>query len=472
MAIDKLPMLGVILSPEFRAALEPHPREKVVTGGWRGGKSELGACELYLPIIEDLYTQALGLSQPTPRLYWVIVSSYKAPKKEMDYLAQWAKTGGFLSRYHNSSPDANDSAAIDLWGGMYQYVTKTAQDIPAIAGEACDGVLCVEAGQMQDGVYQQVKGRVMDKRGRIVMSGTIEPTETAPRWMWYEKMADEWAKHPEVGEHESYSLPSWANLFAFPGGRTDPEILRNEFSDAAKKDANWFKRRFEGIPTGVSFPIYWQLTGPEEFAFNNPYPTWINGKGAGGHDFGTGGVYNHPSTLVALTMLNKGFENQNVLVVREAWSSLTQDQNVIEYNRRILSQKYSIPKTRWGFDPMQKEAAQLVDATVLKSRDTKVGYVEARLNRGTLLFDFSGPGVPALFEQMQNSHWVKKVIVGKGEVYEYDRSEDDLVAALEDAVAVVDADTSFSFGSGKVGGMAVKNPTRKTATPSRSFSRR
>ena len=467
-AISKLPRLGVILSPEFIAALEPHPREKIVTGGWRGGKSELGFCEFYLPILEDIYATTLGLIEPTPRLYWCIVSKYTAPKKEMDYLAEAAKAGGFLTRYHQPN---DDSAVLELYGGMYRYVTKTAQDIPAIAGDACDGVLCVEAGQMMDGIYEQIQGRVLDKRGWIVMSGTIEPTETAPRWLWYEKMADDWAKHPQPGERESYSLPSWANLSVFPYGRQDPEILRIEKSPASLKDKNYFKRRIEGIPTGYSMPIYWQLTEPDSFSFHHPDPTWINGRGAGGHDFGTGGIYNHPSTLVALTMLNKGIANQNVLVVRESWSSLTQDNNVIEYNRRIMGQRYSIPRARWGFDPMQREAADLVGASVFKSRNDKVSMVEARLNRGTLLFDMaphdSSPAeaaraqsVVAVFEQMQQAHWISKVVVGQGEKLEYDRSDDDLVAALEDAVAVVDGDGSFSFGTPrKFGGM--KSTTRR-----------
>jgi hypothetical protein len=466
----------VVLSPEFEASVLPRPREKTVTGGWQSGKSTGGGCDLILPVVESIVIKTIGMPwEDRQRLYWGVLPSYKAPCKEFDYLIDWAAKLGILTKRHQ--PD-NDSWTVELYGGLFKYQTKTGQDLAAIAGEPCDGVLVIEAGQIQDGIYDQVQGRVMTRRGWVDLTGTIEPAELAPRFTWFEKLAQEW-KDKKNPDQLHVSLPSWANRTAFPGGEFDPEIERLA-TVYGGRDSVQFKRRIAGEPVGVSFPIYWQLEGDRVAedgihprGFYDVNPVWMGGRGAGGHDFGTGGAYNHPSTLVACTILNKGIENQNIVVVREAWSSLTLDQNEIEYHRRRLSQKYGIPRDRWGFDPMQGEAAAMAGGKTTGgpgSRPEKVGMIEARLNRGTLLFDPEGPGVfsglgpdgrDGLYPQMKRVHWIKRVIAGRGEVYDYNRDDDDIVAALEDAIKIIDGEQGFSFRPGKLPGLSVKKAAPK-----------
>lgn len=469
---------STILSPELIAALTPHPREKIITGGQQGGKSYLGALEIVLSIAENQQKMLTGWLPDRPQLYWIILPNYKRANTEMEYLATMLEKFG-RTRAHFPP---NDSSRIELFNGKVVIETKTAMDIPAIAGEPCDGVLLSEAGSMEDGIRGQCIGRITTRRGWICYTGTIEPSEAQPKWMWYERLAKDWADTPSPGEKESYALPTWSNLSAFPGGRTDPEILRVEADHGV--DSNWFKRRIMGIPTGISNPIYWQMEDSVDRAFRGVNPVWISALGAGGHDFGTGGRYNHPSTLVAITALNQIvrplLENEkphNILVAREAWSSLTQDQQEIEYHRRRLSAKYGIPRTRWGFDPIQKEAAQMADAQTAGgpgSRMAKVGMVEARLNRNTILFDPDGPGVysglgedgsDGLVPQLRRVHFIERVLPGRGSVMEYDRTDDDLAAAFENAVAVIDGNQGFALPTGKgakLRGMAVKRPVQRT----------
>jgi len=68
--------------------------------------------------------------------------------------------------------------------------------------------------------------------------------------------------------------------------------------------------------------------------------------------------------------------------------------------------------------------------------------LRARLLDGRLLFDLSKPTVVKVFEQMKRVHYQKRTSPTKGEYYEYHRADDDLVAALENAVTVIDGGPS------------------------------
>ena len=119
-----------------------------------------------------------------------------------------------------------------------------------------------------------------------------------------------------------------------------------------------------------------------------------------------------------------------------------------------MSQRWNIPKSRWGFDPMLKQSAQLLGvqavATGKGARQRRVGLVETRLKERRLLFDMDIlPGdtqdererkarVRRLYEQMMRVHYIKKEVPGEGEVYVYNRSDDDGAAGLEDAIEVID----------------------------------
>jgi len=72
-------------------------------------------------------------------------------------------------------------------------------------------------------------------------------------------------------------MPTWTNRTVFPGGRTDPEILRleNQFSK------EWFMERFGGIPTPPKGLVFNEFrtnihTGTDErFRFDPTQPCYI-----------------------------------------------------------------------------------------------------------------------------------------------------------------------------------------------------
>ena len=94
---------------------------------------------------------------------------------------------------------------------------------------------------------------------------------------------------------------------------------------------------------------------------------------------------------------------------------------------------------RWGVDPNQTYAAKNdAWATAVKgnanSREFRIGLTTARLNWTKLYFDSTGSGVAELYREMQKIHRYKD---RQGQLI-LRRDKDDMTAALEDAIEVMD----------------------------------
>lgn len=441
-------LTGWDMSPEFEAALLPRPREKWVSGGWQAGKSVEGHCEIGVSIAEKFPRLDFGSQEQNLYRAWVVVPSYTAPKKEMDYLLQSLTRLGIVSghRFQEGS-----SSMVSLFGGRGVIETRTAQDPESIAGEPCDDVLVVEAGQMPEIIRTQAQGRIITRRGNITYTGTLEDDEAKPRYVWYAKAVADYLDRP-TEDMAAFSLPSHANRTVFPTGRLDPEIVRQE----AILGPHAFSRRILGIPQGSQYPVYPVLaTVPEMFSAYGVtgHDDWIASMGAIGHDYGLGEDGKaHPTTLAAVTV-----NAMNEAWVREVRRNYSGDTTWIEANRRELSARYRIPLHRTGYDAMQKEAAEYGRGMVALgpgTRGRKVGLVEARLNTRKLWFDLNGPGVRDALAQMGRVHYVKKQSPEKGAFFEYARVDDDDAAGVENAVWVIDHEGSSRWDASQLAGLA------------------
>ena len=413
--------IGLKLSPEFLECLLPHPREKVVVGGPQGGKSTNDAAEVMLDISRPL-------DRRRQHLYWVVLPSFKSERTEMEYLRDWGKKLGVLNEEHFPQ---NDQAMIRLFNGLVKVETKTGQDPAGIAGEPCDGIVMVEAGQVPETVRHAAITRLTTYRGWLRMSGTLENDEGKPQWAWFGKLAEEWRAQRD-DEHGAWSLPTWANRSAFPGGYDEPEIarLRGMYS---KHD---FDRRYAAIPSGVANPVYPQLVMP---GYLTPIPpghdVWVPSFGATGMDYGA--LLGHPSAVVAITV-----NIQDEAWVRECWVAQTGDTHLIDMVRLDMSARYGISPDRCSEDPMLKAHADYVGTTTAKTgagaRMARTGVVGARLNARKLFFDLNGRGVPEAFEEMKRVHLTLRLVPGAGEVWDYARIADDRPAAIENAIELID----------------------------------
>lgn len=429
---------GVILTPELRAILEPRPPEKGVSGGWQAGKSISGGLEMYLKDLMLPMRIAHGdLDWDTQQLRWMVLPSYRSPHKEWDYLKNWHQQAGSFVYSREPADGAREMWVCD---GRVKYETRTGHDIPAIAGEPCDDLMVVEAGQIAGSVLEQARGRLMTRGGDLTLNGTVEDVTGKPQWAWYPKLLKAW-EEIEDGIHLALRLPSWANPVAFPGGRQDPKILRAEEDNPPFI----FRRRYGGEPLGHQFPLYpefshgsWEEQREKWHYDCTDERVWVRELGVGGHDYGK--TYGHESTLVPMTMTRDG-----ILVVRTSWHELTDNPQYIENVRALFSQRFGIPNNRWGFDPMQQYAAGHVGAAVMDAetddaRMIKVGKVRRRIEATprAIRFDFDNEGALEVFREMQNIHLTLRFLATQGEKYSYNRVDDNLAAAAEYAVFVAD----------------------------------
>lgn len=413
--------VGILLSPEFREALDGAAREKVVTGGWRAGKSMEAAAEIW--------GDPPFWSPAAPALYWIVGPTYQAAHKEFDYLVQWAQALGLVQSV--AAPEDGIRSLRLITNTVVE--TRSGQHPERIASDACQGIVVVEAGQQPESIRYACLGRVLETGGWITYTGTIEDDEGHPRWAWYAKAAEEWAAAPS-SEHASYRLPSWANVSVFPAGRTDPKIVAVE----AEFDSYTFARRIAAVATGVAHPVYPQLLYGRNRLVTRAETSWYDG--AGGQDYGT--TIGHESSLCAVTVdkvtLDQvaNIDMMNVIWVRESWAELGGDVHVMNAKRGEMRVKYRA--TRWGVDPNERATASAWDATAVAAgagtRGARQGRVRSLLNEGRLLFDLAGPGVPELYAEMKRVHYK---VADDGQLV-YVRIADNRTAALENAIEVLE----------------------------------
>ena len=422
--------VGTQLTPEFEEALFDQPREKIVFGGWRAGKSRLGASDL---LIDWFINQAMALAKkekPEPRLYWIVGPDYTQAVQEFLYLFEWfSMQQGWIT---NVSNPIEGSKSLTLLDGS-KFETKTAQAEERLGSVAPHKILACEAGQFSEEARLWLRGRSMEKRAQIIYTGTLEDEEAHKQWAWYMELGTAWMEDRN-DDHAAYSLPSWANTAIYPGGRDDPEIVRTEADLKEQTGSDYaFLRRIAGVPAGSPYQVYPQLTTADLL---RPIPEGTKFiRHVGGIDFGTV----HPSALTII-----GITAENVAWVRECVvNEGSTDSQWVKDEHARLSRTYNC--WLWGTDPNEKFMARSFKAEAVSgsagSREARVALTSARLNRGLLMFDVNGPGVPDLHAEMMKVHRKK---LKTGELV-YDRTDDDRTASMENGLELADGSKSFAL---------------------------
>lgn len=212
--------LGYVPSTKQEAIHQDTSRIRLVAGGERSGKSRSAAMEY------------MGQFWEVP-LLWLVAQDYARTKAEFDYICEaFDKLGiGF------HATKQVDPGEIIIQGGL-RVVTKSGKDPRTLAMEAPTAILGCEASQLDYETFLRMRGRVAEKRGWLLLSGTFESSLG-----YYPELYNRWSA-PSTENAQSFSLPTWSNTVIFPGGRTDPEILDLERGCSAE----WFQERYAGIP--------------------------------------------------------------------------------------------------------------------------------------------------------------------------------------------------------------------------------
>jgi len=195
----------------------------LVAGGERAGKSYFSAMELLLHC------------DVPEGLFWIVGPDYEQTRTEFTYVMEALERIGALES-RPMMPRRGPWQLQTKWGA--QIETKTSQEIMRLASKAPDGILMVEAAQQEYLAWLKCRGRVVEKRGWVIMSGTFEGSLG-----WFPEVWARW-QAPNTEDGRSFSLPTWSNLAVFPQGRDDPEILALE----ALFSPDLFQERFGAIP--------------------------------------------------------------------------------------------------------------------------------------------------------------------------------------------------------------------------------
>ena len=180
----------------------------LVAGGERAGKS---------------YVSGLHLATRVPygNLFWIVADTYELARPEFEYTSRFLQSVGAIdSKRDISLPKVGKATLRTKTGQVVE--TKSADDVQKLAAVAPDGIVMAEAAQCGYEAYLRCVGRLAEKRGWFLLSGTFEGSLS-----WYaDKFTDWGGRNFEGGV--SLSLPSWGNHYVYPEGRQDPEILRLE----------------------------------------------------------------------------------------------------------------------------------------------------------------------------------------------------------------------------------------------------
>lgn len=216
--------IGFTPTTSQKVILASGARFNLVAGGEQAGKSLIASKYLLGRFLE---TEGRGL-------YWLVAADYERTRAEFTYLAEDFEKLGVLKEVSKRV----DPGHITLVDGT-RVETKSAKDPRTLAMRAPDGIIGCEASQLDLETFFRLRGRCAPKRGWMFLAGTFEGSLG-----WYPQMYTAWASGAEP-DAKAYSLPSYTNTHLYPGGATDPEILR--LKEASSDD--FFMERIEGKPS-------------------------------------------------------------------------------------------------------------------------------------------------------------------------------------------------------------------------------
>ena len=219
---DLLSFLKVELSDEQAEVFYDENINVLMAGGE-------GASKSYTAGLRGLL---YSLTSPRPiKLGWVVGADFEDARKEMDYVIDWSETLGILDRdgstisshsdqkckVHIKAPSGLDGKPIDFY-----VETVSGHDPLKIGREEPDFILGCEVSRWEAELWHRCQGRLARKYPHSwgFFSGSFETSLG-----WFPEIYN-LGQGPNNQDLVSYSVPSHANHYLYPGGPSDPAIVK------------------------------------------------------------------------------------------------------------------------------------------------------------------------------------------------------------------------------------------------------
>ena len=247
--------------------LECNKRFMLVAGGDQAGKSVGASKKLLLRWYED------NEKWDETILYWLVAIDYEGCRQEFDFIVE-----DFTTLFGQSAvkhTNRIDPGTIELIvpgekRPRMKIETKSAKDPRTLRMKAPHGIVACEASQLDLETYNRMSLRVGPKRGWLYMSGSFEGSLG-----WYPSLWNAW--RGPWPDRQSFSIKTEDNLYLFPGGADDPEILRMK-TDASD---DYIQERMMGLPSPPKGIVFHEIRADIhvrdiEYTPGEPVHLWID----------------------------------------------------------------------------------------------------------------------------------------------------------------------------------------------------
>jgi hypothetical protein len=207
----------------------PHPaqrkvhrsgaRNRVVAGGRRVGKSDIGAAELNVEAFRTKHMQSYLRDKGKRREFWIVGPGYTDSEKEfrkhyntlkrLD--APFDKPGTYYDAH------AGDMQ-LSMYGGLYLVIGKSAMHPERLVGEGLSGAIMAEAAKLKERTWTKfIRPTLADEQGWSLHTSTPE----GKNWFYDLYMR---GQDPAELSWNSWRFGSWRNPYVYPMGAS-PEGL-------------------------------------------------------------------------------------------------------------------------------------------------------------------------------------------------------------------------------------------------------
>lgn len=201
------------------AVLMHAARHKVVSGGRRLGKSEIGAAELDAEVVKTKIALSWLTEMGKRREFWIVGPEYTDAEKEFRKHWDLIKRIGIPMDKPGSYNDPHSGdMQLSLMKGKYLVLGKSAKHPERLVGEGLNGCVLAEAAKMKESVWSKyIRATLADFGGWSIHASTPE----GKNWFYENWQA---GQDPLNEDWQSWRIPAWMNPYVYPGGATEASI--------------------------------------------------------------------------------------------------------------------------------------------------------------------------------------------------------------------------------------------------------